>query len=352
MSTASESTALTPARYHRILHLVLALADDTRWGRTDEWIAANVPGYTHVKEDSARKYIGDDIALLRRNGVDVTTHARRGTHKIEAGAWQLDGLGLTEDEAAVVRMSTEVRFGDESLTDLAADGWAKIAAVARRRDLRAGGGTIIIADRGTLDQEQLTVLADAMEPPRSRVHFYYAPMAFADEHLRTIEPWTLVNLRGRMYVLGHDVDRDAVRVFRMARMTDIAATSAAATVPLPEGDLQAIAERALNRGAELRPAIVRIAPSTCGDLTVDARQLGDDRWELAPRTSAELVDAGLEHAGNLEIIEPADIRERVIAVLTEIVRAGGVDGGGAGGVGDGRVGDDDGAGGAGGEEQR
>src|SRR5699024_2434880 len=107
----------------------------------------------------------------------------RGTHKIEAGAWQLDGPGLTEDEAAVVRMSTEVRFGDESLTDLAADGWAKIAAVARRRDLRAGGGTIIIADRGTLDQEQLTVLADAMEPPRSRVHFYYAPMAFADEHL-------------------------------------------------------------------------------------------------------------------------------------------------------------------------
>ena len=172
-----------------------------------------------------------------------------------------------------------------------------------------------------------------MEPPRSRVHFYYAPMAFADEHLRTIEPWTLVNLRGRMYVLGHDVDRDAVRVFRMSRMTDIAATSAAATVPLPEGDLQAIAERALNRGAELRPAIVRIAPGTCGDLTVDARQLGDDRWELAPRTSAELVDAGLEHAGNLEIIEPADIRQRVIDALRQIVNAGadGADNGGAGG---------------------
>ena len=78
------------------------------------------------------------------------------------------------------------------------------------------------------DTAQLSALApsvQATEPSfdplwsavleRSRVSFTYR-----DGERRTLEPWGLTASKGRWYVIGHDVDRQATRMFKLSRIAD------------------------------------------------------------------------------------------------------------------------------------
>ena len=41
--------------------------------------------------------------------------------------------------------------------------------------------------------------------------------------VRTVEPWGVLTARGRWYLVGHDRDRDANRIFRLSCITDVKA---------------------------------------------------------------------------------------------------------------------------------
>ena len=51
---------------------------------------------------------------------------------------------------------------------------------------------------------------------RTRMTFTYRT-----GQVRTLEPWGLTASKGRWYVIGRDVDRDATRMFKLSRITDL-----------------------------------------------------------------------------------------------------------------------------------
>lgn len=307
----------------RIVSLLLALADNPEGLRKD-WILRTVRGYNTVALESADRYLRDDIPALAAGGVTVTWDDND-VLRLDRSAWRADEPGFTEEEAEVLAMASQVAFSDDSLGELTRGAWAKLAPVAERSNLADGRGTIIFGDRITLDRDQFADLNRATQPPRKRINFFYAPQVFGEEVQRSIEPWQMVNLKGRLYVVGHDVDRDAVRVFRIARMRDITVTGIDASQPFPEGNVQAIAERALNRGSAPLRAVVKLddasSPESCADVLAGARELGDGRYEIGPLTTAELMDIGLEHAGDLIVEEPSEVRGEIVARLRAIVAA-------------------------------
>ena len=309
----------------RLISLIVALADNPE-GLRKEWILRTVRGYNTVAADSADRYLRDDVPELATAGITVTWDDND-VLRLSGSAWRADDLAFTDEESQVLAMASQVAFSDDSLGELTRGAWAKLASVAERSDLVDGRGTIIFGDRITLDRDQFADLNRATQPPRKRINFFYAPQVFGEEVQRSIEPWQMVNLKGRLYVVGHDVDRDAIRVFRMARMTDVTVTDIDATQPFPDGDVQAIAERALNRGSAPLRAVVKLddgsAPESCADVLARARELGDGRYEIGPLTTTELMDIGLEHAGDLIVEEPAEVREAIVARLREIVAADG-----------------------------
>ena len=298
----------------RLVSLLLALADNPEGLRKD-WILRTVRGYNTVAADSADRYLRDDVPALAAGGVTVTWDDND-VLRLDRLTWRADEPGFTEEEAGVLAMASQVAFSDDSLGEVTRDAWAKLAPVAQRSNLVDGRGTIIFGDRITLDREQFAALNRATQPPRKRIEFFYAPQVFGEEVQRSIEPWQMVNLKGRLYVVGHDVDRDAVRVFRIARMRDITVT-----------DVDAVAERALNRGAAPLRAVVKLddasSPDSCADVLAGARELGDGRYEIGPLTTAELMDIGLEHAGDLIVEEPVEVRDEIVARLRAIVAADG-----------------------------
>lgn len=308
-----------PAVRTRVISLLVALADNPRGLRRD-WILRTVRGYNTVAPESATRYLRDDVPLLASAGITVTWDDHD-VLRLDRSAWRSADPGFTAEEADALAMASQVAFPEDAMGELARDAWMKLAPIAVRDAIT--GGAVIFGDRVSLDGDEFAALTRAMQPPRTRIDFYYAPQVFGEETLRSIEPWQIVNLKGRWYVVGHDVDRGAVRVFRMARMVDVTATGVEATQPLPDGDVQEIAERTLNRGAEPVRAVVSPVPGTrpedVADVLAGAEELGDGRWRLAPSTTSEVVDMGLDYAGLLVVEEPAAARERIISALRSIV---------------------------------
>jgi predicted DNA-binding transcriptional regulator YafY len=149
---------------------------------------------------------------------------------------------------------------------------------------------------------------------------------------RTVEPWGLSSKRGQWYLVGFDRDRQAVRAFRADRI---------------EGDVEVGPPDAFTAPADFRPdEHVQDRPWLLGDdppvtvrLAVDGahrdgllNELGGDGTivdEQAGRTVVELtitnppalrsfVFGYLEH---VEVIEPIEVREEIVAWLTEIAKA-------------------------------
>ena len=52
------------------------------------------------------------------------------------------------------------------------------------------------------------------------VHFQHRGALNEPFTERTVEPWGVVTHNGKWYLVGHDVDRDAVRTFRLSRIGD------------------------------------------------------------------------------------------------------------------------------------
>jgi len=166
------------------------------------------------------------------------------------------------------------------------------------------------------------------------VRFPYQAGQADEPAVRTVEPWGLLVWHGHWYLIGHDRDRAAPRVFRLSRIAGpVRAHGAPGSVHRPDGvDLRGLLENAVaapvagtatvrvrrSAGGELRRMADRIteAPTGAGgsgdgsgwdELTVpytDLRALAEEVAALGPHAVA---------------VAPAELRERVVALLRGVV---------------------------------
>ncbi|MDO5683641.1 MAG: WYL domain-containing protein, partial [Propionibacteriaceae bacterium] len=92
-----------------------------------------------------------------------------------------------------------------------------------------------------------------------RVRFDYQRAGAQPVTRRQVEPWGIVSHKGNWYLIGHDIDRADVRMFKLARIVDEpVADGPAGMVQVPESlDLRALAER-LEPGQPTGQAVLAI----------------------------------------------------------------------------------------------
>jgi predicted DNA-binding transcriptional regulator YafY len=186
---------------------------------------------------------------------------------------------------------------------------------------------------------------------RRRLRFgYVKPDAEAPE-VRAVEPWFVVHAEGDAYLVAHDTARGAPRIFRHDRMLgvqvlDEACTEAVALEPadvVHQGVVRLVADEPPHaRGAdgrsasgsagggegagpadgrELRWARVRYSPGVAR--WVRERWDGDDgadgSYTVRHRLLTEewLVRHVLAHGAEAEVVEPAELRARVVEAVGE-----------------------------------
>jgi proteasome accessory factor B len=234
----------------RLLNLVICLLS-TRQYLAKEQIRTAVPQYAECATDEAfDRMFERDKEELRDMGIPLQTGAN--------DAWFDDEVGYRVDRAAYAL--PEVRFEPDELAvlGLASRVWqqASLAAPASRAllKLKADG---IEPDGASLVgiEPRVRTSEPAFEPvyaavrDRRAISFPYRTSGTGEPMVRHVEPWGIVSRNGRWYVVGHDRDRGATRVFRLSRV-------AGAVVPIgPAGEVS------VPDGLDVRAQVAALVPS-------------------------------------------------------------------------------------------
>ena len=324
---AASVYGVSRSRTERLVNLVICLLSTPRF-LTAAQIAATVPGYEHDPDDAReheafQRKFERDKAELRELGVPLETGTASAFdtepgYRIARREYALPEIPLKPDEAAAVGIAARL-WQHAGLAAAASSGLAK---------LRAAG--VDVDPHATLGLEPMVNVDPAFAPltaaarDRREVRFdYRVPDRDAPDH-RRLQPWGVVCWRGRWYVVGHDLDRDATRCFRLSRVVgQVRATGTPGAYQPPVGvDLISHVARWSGPTEHAGRATVLVTPGRAAGLrrvAVEAT-LGPEADRLVlPYTDVDLIAGHLVGYGpEVRVLDPPEVRDAVIQRLKEI----------------------------------
>ncbi|MFC4062167.1 helix-turn-helix transcriptional regulator [Planomonospora corallina] len=307
----------------RLLNLVICLLA-TRRPLSAEQIRQAVPGYDSANDEAFQRMFERDKNELREIGIPIEVQKdpweEDPGYRIVRQAYELPEITLEPDEAAVVGLAARV-WQRASLAEAASGALLKLRAGGVETDETGGllGGALEL--RVDTQDPAFPALWEAVRDRRP-VRFPYRVAAGESVLTRTVEPWGVVSRRGRWYVVGHDRDRDAPRVFRLSRITGpVVAAGRPGTVTVPEGvDIRAMVAPREDGPLIERTAVIRVREGACQGLRQAAtavRPAGDgwDELEIGFTDPEWLAGWVAGFAADAEVLGPPDAREAVICRL-------------------------------------
>lgn len=309
----------------RLLNLVIALMN-TPGRMTKDQIRAGVVGYDDASDESFERKFERDKDTLRELGVPVVTvddsgHAAEIGYRIDTDAYALAPLHLTAAELAVLGLAAQLWQDRVLRTDTG-------RALTK---LTAASGTGVHTDALAALAPRVREAGGAYGPlleailARRAVRFAYRAATTGQRAQRHVEPWRLAVRGGGWYLIGHDLDRAAVRAFRLSRIDGAprpVGPPGAVTIPV-EVDVDAALGR---RHADARRAVLAVVPeraealrargtATDADPPLPPALSGRDVISVEFDDVARAVDEIAAYGDVVAVLEPADLRAAVIAVL-------------------------------------
>jgi proteasome accessory factor B len=311
-------------RTERLINLVICLLH-TRSFISAERLRETIPGYSDAASDEAFKRMFErDKEDLRDLGIPLETGSLHNFddeigYRITRGDYALPDLTLEPDEAAAVglaaRMWSSAALGASATRALRKLEAAGVEMTPLPEGLQPGVGAV---SRG------LPTVADAAREGR-RVRFDYRGASDPAPAARHVEPWGVVWWHGRWYLAGHDLDRDAPRVFRLSRIVgEPVAEGPPGAVSVPTGvDLTALVSANEPAGSDLL-ARIKVRHDRAIGLRRQTVDVVDDGagWDVVtvpcPDPQA-LADQVLGYGADAVVLTPAEARRAVVRRLETLV---------------------------------
>lgn len=300
----------------RITNLV-ALLMATRSPMTQDQIVNALEGQYPAGDAAQRGAFERDKALLREIGVPLETEilsgsdAGRTAYRIDRDRYELTDLQLEPDEQAALQLAVAAaRLADAQFGLLKLGGDRSSAPV-------------VVANIPELPS--LPALREATAA-RAEVRFGYHGSP------RRLHPYSLLLRERYWYVIGHDVDRDEVRTYRVDRFDDEVVVGEAGSFERPDGfDPRAT--------FPTDPKLLGDEPSARAEVLVDEPRATTIERELGPGAVTARRDDGSivvsvpctnldafrswlfglgEHA---EVLGPIEVRSSVVEWLRDLAGA-------------------------------
>ncbi|MGE5690538.1 MAG: helix-turn-helix transcriptional regulator [Pseudomonadota bacterium] len=251
-------------------------------------VKQNVEGYSEMSDEAfARRYYSDRAELIAL-GVPLQSQRDEFTgeelYTLRSEQYFLPALELSDDELAALQTcfyllegkfayAEPLRLALQNLA-LGRPGWEDAPTAT------AGAVEVSDPDYSPEMPGRLGKLENAISKQRT-VKFTYWSISRDEVQERTLNPYALLPERGVWYVIGHDLDRDDTRTFRVSRI---------------RGDIRFATrrERDFRIPADFDVGAYRDRPAwQIGDAT------GEARVEVSPAT-AWWVERAFGNAGRLE----------------------------------------------------
>lgn len=317
---------MSQGKSERLMNLVIALLV-TRGYLPRERIRAVVEGYRDQSDEAFERMFERDKEELREIGIpiDVGSHDPvfddEPGYRIRRDAFELPEIALEPDEAAVVGLAARVWQHARLARDTS-------GALLKLR----AAGIDVDSDRLSLVEPRLTAAEGAFEPvweattSRTPIGFDYARPG-QNGQSRRVQPWAVLSWHGRWYLLAHDLDREAPRMFRLSRVTgEVRPTGARGSYQVPADlDVRAVATQLSPPGAD-GTARLRLREGAGLALRRRASQVSApvDGWQdvtVPYGSDMELAGEVVELADDAVALEPAALRDAVVGRLRRLAAA-------------------------------
>ncbi len=288
-------------------------------------VKGNVEGYSEMSDEAFARRFYSDRAELTALGVPLSSQRDEFTgeelYTLRSENYFLDQLELDEDELAALQTalySLEGKFAYAEPLRLALQNLALGRPGFRHAPTATAERVRVTApDYSPELAARLSKLESAISKQRT-IQFRYWTPARDRETERRLNPYALRLDEGVWYVVGHDLDRDATRTFRVARIrSDIRfATRRERDFRLP-ADFDVEAHR-IARPWQIGPQVGVARIGVQGDTAwwvqrtlSDAGAVVDGVFETAYATVGPLVSWILRQNGRAVPLEPVELRDSV-----------------------------------------
>lgn len=299
------------AKLDRLLNLVAALIDTTV-PLTAEDIRTRVPGYSD-SDDAFHRSFERDKDDLRELGVPIETvtvdhlEQPRSGYTILKDRYELADPGLEPDELAALHLAASAIQVEGLDPEDADEGLRKLGGLA---GATAPSGVPLGAV--SMPSQLLDLFGATLE--RRVATFRYAELE------RRVQPHRLQFERGRWYLSGHDLERDAHRSFRLDRIDGRVSVGDPGAFERPDevqgvvlrpwelGDGESVATR-VQIDRELARAVLADDP---GLVVAETLEDGAVIIELAVRNVWGLTGFMVTMLDRAEILEPEQYRTALV----------------------------------------
>ncbi|GAA4730044.1 WYL domain-containing protein [Pedococcus ginsenosidimutans] len=310
------------AKTERLLNLVLCLLY-TRRALPKSKIRDIVPQYGDAASDEAfDRMFERDKDELRELGIPLVTEDIGGVwddevgYRIDQREYALPDIEFEPDELAVLGLASRT-WAHASLAGPAAQALRKLKAAGIERD-----GDFLVGIEPRLGTSE-----PAFEPVKNAVvaqqtiSFGYRTGGHGEVNTRRVQPWGLASWHGRWYLTGFDLDRGAPRVFRLSRIDGAVSPVRRAAPYVVPSDHRAremirttVGERDFSG-----TATVRVREGRGQSLRRRGEPRGvEGEWTTlqVPFTDDDaLADEVSGYGADVVVVEPAEVRDLVVARL-------------------------------------
>jgi predicted DNA-binding transcriptional regulator YafY len=208
----------------RQLSLVAFLMAERR-PLTAREIKSTVEGYSEMSDEAfARRFYSDRSELI---ALGVPLHSQRDEftgeelYTLRSEQYFLPAFELTDDELAALQTAFYLLEGQFAYSEPLRLALQNLA-LGRPTELEAATESAVRVELRDPDYSaemsgRLTKLEGAISKQRT-IRFLYWTIGRNVESERTVNPYALLPERGSWYLIGHDLDREEVRTFRVSRI--------------------------------------------------------------------------------------------------------------------------------------
>jgi predicted DNA-binding transcriptional regulator YafY len=231
--------------------------------------------------------------------------------------YYLPNLDLEPDELAALHLAAAAVLGAREQAE------AGLLKLSIGPEPSPAAGPRVLWSADVAAQQPLLAPLSAALMERSPVSFDYRS-ATGETSSRNVEIYSLINRRGHWYLVGRDLDRDALRSFKVARISGkVVALDGTYDIPPDFRAEEKLPAQAWEVGPdESTEAVVRFAPAMrwWAEQNLPAATSSDGpEGSLDVRFPVANVDAliswVLELGPSVEILEPSTARDRLVQHL-------------------------------------